>query len=446
MNTPIADFIRSYNHGNPCRLHMPGHKGLFENTENDITEITGADSLFEASGILRESEKNASQIFGCPTFYSTEGSSLCLRAMLRLASLYAKRQGRRPLLAVGRNAHRTVWTAAALLDLETLPIDSGEQTHLACRITPTVLSAFLEKNPDVTALLITTPDYLGNCTDVAALSEVCRARGVLLLVDGAHGAYLKFLNPSRHPTDLGADLCCTSAHKTLPVLTGGAYLHLHPDLDPFFEENVKEAMALFASTSPSYLILCSLDEANPHLLTLPDTLKKALAHFEEAKRMLCARGFAFLGDEPLKWTVCPKPVGYTGDGLRKILEASGIFCEYSDADHLVLMLSPYDPRSVTALQNALSALPFRPPIASAPPVRIAHTRACCAREAILSPSAELPIGQCVGRTVASPTVGCPPAVPLLLCGETVSPEDLPLLRYYGVTHLRCVYGPMKHEN
>lgn len=445
MNTPIADFIHSYNRSRPYRLHMPGHKGIPTGTERDITEITGADSLFEASGILRESEKNASQIFGCPTFYSTEGSSLCLRAMLRLASLYAKRQGKRPLLAVGRNAHRTVWTAAALLDVEVLPIDSGETTHLACRITPAVLSAFLETNPGVTALLITTPDYLGNCTDVAALSDLCRARGVLLLVDGAHGAYLKFLTPSRHPTDLGADLCCTSAHKTLPVLTGGAYLHLHPDLDPFFEENVKEAMALFASTSPSYLILCSLDEANPQLLTLPDALREVLAHFEALRRSLCARGYEFIGDEPLKWTVCPKKLGYTGDGLRSTLEASNVFCEYSDADHLVLMLSPNDPQAVEAAYHLLSALPARPPIASAPPARIAHVRTYRAREAILSPSAVLPVADCVGRTVASPTVGCPPAVPLLLCGETVSPEDLPLLRYYGVTHLRCVDGTMKHE-
>ena len=75
-------------------------------------------------------------------------------------------------------------------------------------------------------MYLTCPDYLGELPDVAALAAVCRRAGVLLAVDNAHGAYLKFLSPSRHPMDLGADLCCDSAHKTLPVVTGGAYLHI----------------------------------------------------------------------------------------------------------------------------------------------------------------------------------------------------------------------------
>ena len=102
-------------------------------------------------------------------------------------------------------------------------------------------------------MYVTSPDYLGGQSDVAALAEVSHRHGVPLLADNAHGAYLRFLSPSRHPMDLGADLCCDSAHKTLPVLTGGAYLHVGRAAPEPFRENARRALALFGSTSPSYL-------------------------------------------------------------------------------------------------------------------------------------------------------------------------------------------------
>ena len=113
------------------------------------------------------------------------------------------------------------------------------------------------------AFYLTSPDYLGGMQDIAALSAVCDAHGVPLLVDNAHGAYLRFLpGGSRHPIDLGAAACCDSGHKTLPVLTGGAYLHLGPKAPVQEESTVRSALALFGSTSPSYLILQSLDACN----------------------------------------------------------------------------------------------------------------------------------------------------------------------------------------
>jgi arginine/lysine/ornithine decarboxylase len=115
------------------------------------------------------------------------------------------------------------------------------------------------------AVYVTSPDYLGNQQDLAGLSAVCAARGIPLLVDNAHGAYLHFLPQPAHPLDLGATACCDSAHKTLPVLTGGAYLHIAKNAPERYARDAKRAMALFGSTSPSYLILQSLDRANAYL-------------------------------------------------------------------------------------------------------------------------------------------------------------------------------------
>ena len=181
MNTPICDFAKQYANQHSLRLHMPAHKGesLIGAEPLDITEIAGADSLYQASGIIAESESNASTLFGCPTFYSTEGSSQCIRGMLHLACLQAKEQGKSPRIAAGRNAHSVFLSAAALLDFEVQWLYGEDEAYLSCKITPEGLEEVL-KDPSVTAVYLTSPDYLGNRCDIAALSRVCRRHGVLL--------------------------------------------------------------------------------------------------------------------------------------------------------------------------------------------------------------------------------------------------------------------------
>ena len=176
MNTPICDFAARYAQGDPLRLHMPGHKGqAFLGIEPlDITEIDGADSLYEADGIIRQSEDNASALFGCPTYYSTEGSSQCIRAMVYLAALHAKARGRKPLIAAARNAHKTFLSAVALLDLEVLWLyPEQNDSYLTCRISPEALEQFLCSAAEKpTAVYLTSPDYLGTLADIAGLSAV----------------------------------------------------------------------------------------------------------------------------------------------------------------------------------------------------------------------------------------------------------------------------------
>ena len=269
MKTPIHDFVKSYVNSDTLRLHMPGHKGvsLLGCETSDITEITGADSLYHADGIILESENYASELFGSRhTYYSTEGSSLCIRAILYLIKRMSAANGRSPRILAGRNAHKTFITAAALLDMDVDWIYPDNGSYLSCPIDPdlldSVLSSYKEKP---TAVYVTSPDYLGNVADIGGIAKVCRAHGVILAVDNAHGAYLKFLAESTHPIDLGAHICCDSAHKTLPVLTGGAYMHISKDAPELFSREARNALSIFGSTSPSYLILQSLDLANKYI-------------------------------------------------------------------------------------------------------------------------------------------------------------------------------------
>ena len=437
MDTPIVDFVRQYAAGNTLRLHMPGHKGKpFLGPEPlDLTEIHGADSLYEAGGIIARSEANASRLFGCKTLYSTEGSSQCIRAMLFLVQLYARQKGLKPRIAAGRNAHKTFLTAAALLALDVDWLYPRENAgYLSCSLTAEDISSYLDKATEKpSAVYLTNPDYLGNMVDIASIAEVCHKYGVLLAVDNAHGAYLKFLPHSRHPMDLGADMCCDSAHKTLPVLTGGAYLHLSEEIADVFGAQAKHAMAIFGSTSPSYLILQSLDRANAYLESYQKILVPFLDQVQIAKKTLRDYGYSLSGDEPLKITIAAKFYGYYGTELSQILVKQGIVPEFADSDYLVLMVAPETGREgLKRLETALMEIPKSEAMADPAPRLQTAVQVMSIREAMLSCSEVVPVSESLGRILAVPTVGCPPAVPIVACGERIDSHAISCFDYYGI--------------
>ena len=444
MNTPICDFIRRYTGEDILRLHMPGHKGvpLLGWESWDITEVEGADGLYEAEGIILESEENAGQLFGARTLYSTEGSSQCIRAMVYLAALYARSCGEKTArILAGRNAHKTFLSAAALSGVEVDWLWGTGDSYLSCPVTAAEVRTVLDAAEVLpTAVYLTTPDYLGNTVDVASIVEVCHARGVLLLVDNAHGAYLRFLRPSRHPVDLGADLCCDSAHKTLPGLTGTAYLHIADKAPAIFGERARDAMALFGSTSPSYLLLASLDAVNRYLA---DGYSEKLAEFiplaEATKSRLVAHGWTLAGDEPLKITICTKTFGYTGRQTADLLLENNIVCEFSDPDHLVIMLTPeVGAAGLLRLETALLSVPRKIPLTEEMPRLSCAVRAMSVREAMMSPCETVPAGESVGRVLAAASVGCPPAVPIVVCGEMIDETAVACFAYYGVETVTVV--------
>ena len=438
MNTPVADFVQRYAKAGTARLHMPGHKGrCFLGCEPwDITEIHGADALYEAEGILAESEQNAAALFGSQrTCYSTEGSSQCIRAMLYLA---VAANGSHTVVAA-RNVHRAFVSAAALLDLEIRWLWPEESRSLCgCPISPTQLEETLHSLPEPpAAVYLTSPDYLGGMAEIPALAQVCHQHGTLLLVDNAHGAYLRFLQPSLHPLDLGADLCCDSAHKTLPVLTGGAYLHLSPTAPAQLAPLAKSALGLFGSTSPSYLTLASLDLCNRYLAEgYPQRLAEAVERLAELRERLTAAGWRVEPSDPLRVTVAA-PRGVTGQELAGQLRRQGVECEYADRDFLVLMATPEN--TPEELAQAAAALGQCPGEANPPQLPLARgERACSIRQAAFAPRETVDAAHSLGRVCGLPTVGCPPAIPIAVSGERITPEALALFAYYGIEQVEVL--------
>jgi len=437
MNTPIADFVRRYAASDTARLHMPGHKGrAFLGCEAlDITEISGADALYEADGIILKSEENASALFGsAKTLFSTEGSSQCIRAMLHLC-LQNRRPGTRPIIVAARNVHKAFVFAAALLDFEIVWLWPERMTSLcSCEVSPDTLDRTLAAmDTPPAAVYITSPDYLGGMADIAALAAVCHTHDTVLAVDNAHGAYLRFLSPSLHPMDLGADICCDSAHKTLPVLTGGAYLHIGKHAPASFSSQAKQAMALFGSTSPSYLTLMSLDLCNAYLADgYADKLAETVKRIHHAKVTLAQRGWHVLSSDPLKLTIDACCAGTTGSKLAQLLRSRGVECEFSDPETLVLMLTPENtPEDLDRLLHALciNDHPARPqPVLPA----AKGNRIFSVREAIFAPHETIAAEKALGRICGAPTVSCPPAIPIAVSGEEITEEALVLFQHYGI--------------
>ena len=499
MNTPIYDFVTDYMNSGISRLHMPGHKGRgpLGVEIRDITEIRGADVLCEAEGIIGESEANATALFGTGhSFYSTEGSSLAIRAMLFLALQRARQmQAARPVVLAARNAHKAFLYACALLDCDIewiFPEETALNSVCACHPTPALVASRLrEMDRRPFAVYLTSPDYLGTLADVRGITDAVRtvcesgsaawmkgasenmaSAEIPVLVDNAHGAYLHFLPESRHPLDLGAYMSCDSAHKTLPVLTGGAYLQVSRRAMEELRPEIRPALSLFASTSPSYLILQSLDLCNAYLADgYPARLAGSIARIDALKAALKASGVPVLESEPLKLVIDASLVrrdclsGAAGAYLAEILRGAGIEPEFADTDYLVLMLTPENPEEdyekiKRALTDFCRAGGFRPgtpaetgassgpefspsgkeaPSADAAPLCLRPLpQALSVREAIFSPHEILPVSDCIRRVCGQPTVSCPPAIPIAVSGEIITEDVIPVFLACGVTELSVV--------
>lgn len=520
MKTPIVDFVKQYKDSGMARLHMPGHKGKsflgFE--EYDITEIKGADALYEAEGIIKRSEKNATELFGSRrTLYSTEGSSQCIRGMLYLmlvhyrermsvgslaqeeerksesVSQMSERQNRwetpdyhnsiqkRPKIIAARNVHKAFIFAATLLDFDILWL--WPETHdsaasiCSCIITPQQVEETLKKYPGgIAGVYLTSPDYLGGESDIAEIAKVCHKYDTVLAVDNAHGAYLHFLkddleqqekamrdesllsaekatrneksipvenglwnhNKHIHPLDAGADICCDSAHKTLPVLTGGAYLHIGKNAPACFDKQAKYAMALFGSTSPSYLILASLDQCNRYLAeSYKEKLQETTIAIESCKKQLAQKKWHILDSDPLKITI-EIPKDMSSEEKAEELRKKGIECEYADPDYLVFMLTPEnDKKELEDLVKAMGENPV--PYESKNPLPVAKAEQVLSiREAMFSDYEEIPVEEALGRICRVPAVSCPPAIPIVVPGEKIEREAIELFHYYGMKKLDVV--------
>lgn len=419
MNTPICNFLERYTAENKLRLHTPGHKGEFP---HDITEISGADSLYESDktgGIIGTSEALAASLYGAKkTFYSCEGSTLAIKTALAVL----KSQGCNTI-AASRYSHRSLAMTAAMLQMNVKWLYPDE--YMSANVTYDYNAI-----DGADALFVTNIDYYGGTWKFVNPK-------IPTIIDNAHGAYLKFIDKRKfgttylHPLELGFPLMSAeSAHKTLPVLTGGAYLHFSNGVD---YSRAKEMMAMFGTSSPSYLILESLDRFNGMIADNVQLVNNACEAVRELKYRLTRSGIPILNTDPLRVTVNARECGQSGFEYAAALRGNGVECEMADENYVVLLFS-----AATAMEDceraetAMLFVSMRPPQPLVKYPAIKPMAYCPMWEAAFKPRKVIPTEHANGEICASFVSPCPPGVPLVMPGEILDHNVVDQLRERGI--------------
>ena len=426
----LTSFLDNYHKNQIFRGHMPGHKGraLLSGLEyayqRDITEIKNADSLFEADGILRQAEQQTANIYHVPeTCWSAGGSTLCIQAML------AQMKAEHRYIIAARTVHRAFLNSCILLDLPVKWVFPASGSIIAGKYQISDFEKALQTVPAPACIYVTSPDYAGNMQDISALSELCRKYQAKLLVDNAHGAHLAFLKENQNPVRLGADFCCDSAHKTLPALTGGAFLHMK---DASLLMQMKQHMQMFGSTSPSYLIMQSLELCTEWLSDFGQEKISLCAERSAMLKQKFSKKYLFSGDDPMHLTISAD-----GQNLAEQLRNAPypVECEYADKTCLVILLSPVmTEQDFQFLEHAL-AFCNPVPAQTAPALPPPMIQRLSLRQAGLAEFEILPLEQAEHRICASVQVPCPPAVPIAVSGECLTKKWLDFMAFY---HLHSV--------
>ena len=454
MKPSLLDRLKAHAASGSIPMHMPGHKrnsGLLGTDlpyNIDITEIDGFDNLHGASSILKEYMEEIADFYGTKrSFYLVNGSTCGILAGIRAAT---KRGGK---IAVARNCHKSVYHAIELFGLEAIFLmpELDEAFGIHGVVSSANIAATLKKHPDTQLVVLTSPTYEGVVSDIAAIAEICHAQEVPLLVDEAHGSHFNY---SEHfpasATALGADIVIRSLHKTLPSLTMTSLAHLNGKL--VRPEEMARQLALFESSSPSYVLMASIDRCfrllrdegeclfesyNQRLTEFSEKLKqlqhlKVLCHGNDSP----AVHPTFFAFDKGKLLISMQGMSISRQGIsEKLRNDHQIEMEMTYGDHALAMTSVCDTdAAMAALADALLAIDSTLGSAASDYASNDTTtfslpeKQCEIWQALESETASCPFKQATGETAAEYVWAYPPGIPLLVPGERISEEFIRQVR------------------
>jgi arginine/lysine/ornithine decarboxylase len=447
----LFDKLSDYDKKGMIPFHMPGHKrntallGSGLPYRLDITEIEGFDNLQSSTGILRETAALAASLYGAErAFLLVNGSTGGL-----LAAIHSTvRRGDKVIMA--RNCHKSVYNAAELFELRPVYLvpETDGKSGIAGSVWPGQVRAALDRHPDAKLVVLTSPTYEGVVSDIASICAVAHRRGIPVLVDAAHGAHLGFSRGfPPQPVSCGADLVVTSLHKTLPALTQCAVALVSGEL--IDRERLAASVNLFQTSSPSYVLLASIDRCLRLLerdgVKLFEDYEKRLAAFDEAVKSLVklrvlnmgtddvSRHGGFFGFDPGKIVIDAGGTNLSGGALMALLrDRYGIELEMAGAGYAVAMTSVADkPGALKRLAEALVEIDRREDVVcrDRAPVR-AFTlpkRLKSVGEAAAMEGACVPLEQAVGQMSLEYVWAYPPGIPYLVPGEMIAEDAVRLV-------------------
>lgn len=441
VTTSVHDFITDHRKKGAVSFHMPGHKGsrlyrrfgyhefLDNIMDYDITEIAGADNLFQTGGVIKGVQDHYARLYDCKKSYILINGSSGGNIAAILASVNRGKQ-----LIMARNCHKSVFNALALGGIRPVYAypETIEEYGIVGAVPPLEIKRLIRENPDAEAVIITSPNYYGICSDVVAIAEIAHRYGKVLIVDEAHGAHLHFsdaLPPSAIQS--GADLIINSIHKTLASFTQSAVLHYNTALVDQYA--LEDKLQCLQSTSPSYILMSSLDisaqilEKHRQVLT-EEWIGNLNAFYDRIEKIPGVRTMGRM--KGLDWTkinLSMGAAGITGAQLDRILiEDYAVYTELFTGDWVMAMSGignikdDYD--SLAAALEEISGMVgtdshSQPSNALIPPKQAVMFEIPAARKRVRLADSE-------GMICAGSIIPYPPGIPLICPGERIDADAI----------------------
>jgi arginine decarboxylase len=458
FRTPLFDAMVSLAESHKVSFHTPGHKsgkGISTRFRKfvgprifsiDLTTLDEVDSLQNPTGVIKEAQELAARACGADrSYFLVNGTTVGNHAMVASVT----RPGDRVLIA--RNCHRSVLTGLIVSGAQPVFFQPAfdRDLKLTLNVTFDAAKQAIDANPDATTLLITSPNYYGLCADIEKIIPYAHEKGMIVLVDEAHGPHLKF-NPKLPicALEAGADLCVQSTHKIVGGMTQASMLHVrsgrvNPDV-------VTNTLKLLQTTSPSYILMASLDLARMQMATEGKKLLDRTVKFAEDARskinridgLSCftrerAKAAGMSDMDVTKLTITVSDLGLSGYHVSHLLNTRyGIQVEMADPFHILVIISIGDRQddlnrlvealrmiaSETGLQGALL------PLDRVHPPRLDNRFLITPREAFYSKTELLGLDQAAGRVSSEIVTVYPPGIPLLVPGEEISADAIAYIR------------------
>ena len=442
LKAPTAEAMQKYSTDGALAFHTPGHKqglGAHKLLKNLITDeglrqevslMEELDDLHSPRTCIKDAENLAAELWGADDCLFIINGTTCAIQTIILATLKAG-----DLVFVPRNSHRSVMAGLILSGAIPifLPVEFSADLQIPLNISVETLKLAIKKFPQARALILTSPNYYGVAADTKKIAEILHSAGMLLLVDEAHGAHLKFCEelPSS-AIDAGANLVAQSTHKILGSMTQTSMLMVKN----FDVQKVRRAASLLQSTSPNYLLLASLDIARLQMQESPEKISQAVQLSKYLRAEINSiNGLKTFDAVPnfeldlTKITVNVESLGLTGIDAEKILRHEfKIQCELSDAANLLFLIT-YADTCATAekLIDALKKFSNCKKIFSIskrfiPVLNEIKKSEISPREVFFAENKTVALKKSVGKICAEEVTFYPPGIPILSPGEIITPQ------------------------
>ena len=450
MKHGVTQFLLSHARKQPVSFHMPGHKGSAIYRENgygafldhfvdcDITEIPEADNLYQAEDIIADTMEKYRRLYGVRESYLLiNGSSAGLVASILTC---VPRDGK---LIMARNCHKSIFNGLLMAGAEPVYLhpEMIDDYGISGEISVETVKAAIAEHPDASAVILPSPNYYGICSDIEAIAAAVHEAGMVLIVDQAHGAHLHFFGshlgePFMSADDLGADIVIQSTHKTLASFTQSAIVNLCTDrVDKYLFE---DKLQLLESTSPSYLLMASLD-INADLLETQG--ERLIGEWEENLKWFYKRapeeveGLRLMAHPMLDHTkinLDMSAYGIDGLELEELLNEKAIFPELVTGNIVMCMTGIGNKRcDYERLLEALKEIAAERGLcedtadsAAAPKATQAVTMKRLVQTAIPTAKESVPMEEAAGRVCAASIIPYPPGIPIICPGEIIDQEVL----------------------